>query len=282
MFLHGLDSRLEWSVIIPLHRSRPGLERCLKSVAAQWNQDMEILLVDHRHNAAALGFCLPPEVGLLYVDDTGSMAGDWNRAIAQAKGRRIHLMHDDDYLLPRFYDSLDHVPAPFTVTGYRNEDQTGKVTFEHKACTQPVWPAIAINNQHQPSAVVIERAVYEQFGGYLTNPELRHCPDWELYARVLSRGVKFGEVKEILCVHTEGGESCESAAPVHEILRSYSCLFDHLAKEGVQLDALGAGVQGLLSVATRHALKEAADEMPHQSLWNLAVDLERQRRRYAV
>ena len=39
-------------------------------------------------------------------DDLG-LAGCWDTCIARAKGALVHMLHQDDYVLPGFYNRLD-------------------------------------------------------------------------------------------------------------------------------------------------------------------------------
>jgi hypothetical protein len=214
------------------------------------------------------------------------MALDWNRAIEQASGRWIHLMHDDDWLKSRFYESLDYNKpndAVLCATGYENQNQLGRTTFVMNAYPMPLWPSVVVGNPFQPIAYCVSRAAYEEFGGYNPDPDLRHCPDWEFLCRVLS--VKWAKVHlhgEALAVHTEGSSVCESAAPFTEQIESYRHLYACLHEWGVQRDAIVAGLNNLIKLVSRKAITSAADMSPDWlELFNLTVSLERQRRLFS-
>lgn len=293
-FLH--PQTLDWSIVVPVHRKRDGLRRCLESVLPQLRDGMELVVADHSTERAGFDIAhqlvelLPEHHGrVLFTtpEPTGTMAGDWNRAVSLCRGRWVHLLHDDDFVLSRFYDEVglrlaQQEPWALASTGYRNQNGD-KVTLERPTFDRPVWPRLAAVNQFQPSAVVVARSTYETYGGYLADPSLRHCPDWEFLARCTSRGATWHLVDEVLAVHTEGSSECESAAPQDEVLCSYHALHEYMFSHGVQPDALAAGTQFLQQLAVRHALdramlKELADES--KDMWRLAVDLERAKRRY--
>ena len=296
---------LRWSVVVPVHRKRPGLKRAIESVLPQLREGMECVVVCQKgsgmENARDLYADLRDEKELIFeadVPDTGSMAGNWNKAVSLVRGEWIHLLHDDDFVCDRFYESLDwHRPADagIAATWFRNIGPDGRETFRQCNFPVPLWPALAVSNPFQPVSFAVKRDVYEQLGGYSDDPQLRHCPDWEFLARCFSRGVVAHVHKEILAVHTEGGKECESAAPFAEQIQSYRCLMERLYVGGVQRDALIAGLNQMQSVVVRKAVEAAADIAEGDSfwsevdsigksawcdLWELGVDIQRQKRRY--
>jgi glycosyltransferase involved in cell wall biosynthesis len=188
-----------WSVVIPVYNRTQYLLECLATVLAQWpgEGEMEILVIDDAST--------PPLAEL--VDSIGrgivryhrnpqnlGLPGSWNAGIALSRGQWIHLLHDDDYVLPGFYGQLklslencpDSVGAAFT--GYENIDETGNVIFrqqlygEQAGIAENFLQRIGIANPLNMSAVVIRRATHEQLGGY--HPDLVYTPDWELYKRI--------------------------------------------------------------------------------------------------
>ncbi|MEH2181854.1 tetratricopeptide repeat protein [Nostoc sp.] len=191
-----------WSVVIPAYKRTDYLFECLTSVLAQWTgeEEMEILVIDNAStpplfdlvNAIGRGivkyYCNSQNLGLV---------GNHNTGIALSRGQWIHILHDDDYVLPGFYsqlkqsleDSLDSVGAAFT--GYENINERG--TFiskgdifdwcgEHRGIIQNWLEQIGVGNPLRPSAIVIRRETYERLGGYC--PELTDLTGWELCKRI--------------------------------------------------------------------------------------------------
>src|SRR5881392_89985 len=102
-----------WSVMIPTYKPRADyLEETLKSVLQQdpGPGQMQIEVVDDGSPNGA-----PVELVRRLADDRVSvhrepanngLAGIWNRCIERARGEWVHILHQDDVVLPGFYDHL--------------------------------------------------------------------------------------------------------------------------------------------------------------------------------
>jgi glycosyltransferase involved in cell wall biosynthesis len=187
-----------WSVAVPVFNRRTFLAQCLASVLDQYRgpEHMEILVVDSgtrpvEDEVAKVGRGIVQYHRL--SEDRGA-ADSWNWCVRLSRGLWIHLLHDDDYVLSGFYDTLendfaeagDGVGAAFT--GYENEDQNGNINFRKQVYGNQRgihgdWPqVIGAANVLNPPAVVIRRSTYEMIGGY--HPRLRgYGEEWEFYKR---------------------------------------------------------------------------------------------------
>ena len=196
------DKRPFWSIVLPIYstNSRTNyLFECLVSVLRQWSgeEQMEIIVVDDASPVPLKNLVYEIGQGIISYyrnpQNRGAYA-NFNTAVAISQGQWIHLLHDDDYVLPGFYDqlrqSLETCPPSVgaAFTGYENVNEEGKVV-----CTQQVYgdkrgvikdfiQIIGVGNQLNMPAVVIRRSSYEHLGGYL--PELNYTGDWEFYKRV--------------------------------------------------------------------------------------------------
>jgi predicted O-linked N-acetylglucosamine transferase (SPINDLY family) len=188
-----------WSVVIPTYNRPQFILECLASVLAQWQgeEQMEILVVDNGSDRP---------IGDL-VDSIGKgivtyyrrpahipLPANWNSAVSLCRGEWIHLLHDDDYVLPGFYDRLQQslqkcssqVGAAFT--GYENINENREIIFRqqlygnYRGIVHDWLWHIGVSNPLSPPSVVIRRSVYEHVGGY--NQEFIYTTDWELYMRI--------------------------------------------------------------------------------------------------
>ncbi|GET37292.1 tetratricopeptide repeat protein [Microseira wollei] len=187
-----------WSVVIPVYNRRDYLLECLASVLAQWSgeEEMEILVIDDASPSPLLELVNSIGRGIVrYYRNPQNLGlpGNWNAGVAISRGEWIHLLHDDDYILPGFYARLkqslegcsDSIGAAFT--GYENINEQGEVVFakelyEQRGIAQDWLQRIGIVNSLNMPAVVIRRSAYERLGGY--HPELTYTSDWELYKRL--------------------------------------------------------------------------------------------------
>ena len=100
-----------WSVIVPLYERRHYLKQCVDSILDQdpGPDEMEILVVDDASPNDLREFV--EQIGrgrVRYVRNPVNLGerANTNRAIGNSCGRWIHILHDDDWVLPGFYATL--------------------------------------------------------------------------------------------------------------------------------------------------------------------------------
>jgi hypothetical protein len=121
------------------------------------------------------------------------LAGIWNRCIERARGEWVHILHQDDIVLPGFYAAVRR--------SIESDRQIGAAITRH-AVINPNGNWVFISDLHRESAgllegwhekitacqmvqcpaVVVRRAVYENLGGFL--PRFRYSLDWEMWQRI--------------------------------------------------------------------------------------------------
>ncbi len=192
-----------WSVIIPVYNRIDYLSECLNSVLSQdpGADRMEILVMDDASlELSETIHALVSSLGkgrVRYFRNAQrqGLPGNWNCGLLHSRGQWIHVLHDDDYVLPGFYNHLQKSleDAPVSVgaafTGYENIDEAGKTIFtrsygDSQGIVQNWLQTIGVSNPLNMPAVVIRRSVHEQLGGY--HPQLTYTSDWELYKRIAS------------------------------------------------------------------------------------------------
>jgi len=185
--------------MIPTYNARADyLEETLRSVLAQdpGPDEMQIELVDD---------CSPqgPPVELVQriaggrvavhrESKNNGLAGIWNRCIERARGEWVHILHQDDFVLPGFYDHLrrgaEESDAGATFCGYAVVNSKGNwtnISFLHRESAGLLddWhEAITASQPIQCVAIVVRRAVYERLGGF--RPQFRYALDWEMWQRI--------------------------------------------------------------------------------------------------
>lgn len=189
--------------MLPTFEPDDMLRRSLKSVLSQAfpPDQMQIAVIDdgsRRGNVAKLVRSIDP-TGCVQVHVDGphlGLGGNWNRAIDLAQGHLVHLLHQDDVVLPGFYARMDrwfrlapHVGMAFCRS--RIVDDCGHFL---KTNSRLRWrpgvlanwlPRIALRQRIQTPAAVVARSTYEAIGGYRT--DLRHTLDWEMWVRIAAR-----------------------------------------------------------------------------------------------
>ncbi|NJK48954.1 tetratricopeptide repeat protein [Candidatus Gracilibacteria bacterium] len=188
-----------WGVVIPVHNRTQYILECLASVLAQWTgeEEMEIIVIDDASTSPIFELVGAIGAGIVrYYRNPQNLkrAGTWNAGVSLSRGQWIHLLHDDDYVLPGFYaqlkqsleGSMESIGA--ACTGYENINERGVATLSkqlygtYRGIAENFLERVGITNPLNPPAVVIRRTTYERLGGY--HPEFTFLPDWELYKRI--------------------------------------------------------------------------------------------------
>lgn len=216
---------MKWSVIVTVHDFRPMLQECLRSIYEQHHGlDMEVVVCDQsgaydcKQMAGDFRYVQHPKAGL---------ADAWNAAVAEAKGEWVHLIHDDDWILPGFYTALTpHVDVAnlnVVSTGYENV-RDGEVTFQsaERSGVVPNWGEIvATGNPLQVPAVVFRKSLFNELGGFR---ERGWCTDWDLWARMALVAQWWHEPMR-LARYREHGEQATAKYKVQEKLQSFCRVF---------------------------------------------------------
>lgn len=194
----GDTPRPFWSVIVPAYKST-FLAQALRSLIDQAppREQMEILVINDSSPED-----LEPiirEVGGDRVDyikqpqNRGTYPTE-NAGVSLSRGQWIHILNDDDWVLPGFYEILQRSLAaqPATVgaafTGVANYGPDG--TERSTAVAQRTSPgilhnfidALGVSNRLHPICAVFRRECFERLGGF--NLSLNYCSDWEFNKRV--------------------------------------------------------------------------------------------------
>ena len=195
--------RPRFSVMLPTYEPDEKLRRALESVLAQAPPDdqMQISVVDDaskRADVRALVQAVDPtgRVVLIRHDSRLGLGGNWNRAVAAAHGELVHLLHQDDYVLPGFYARIDRMfrRAPSIgmafcrcriVDGGNRRIKTSSRLRWTAGVVDDWLPLIAERQRVQCPAAVVSRSAYEAVGGYRL--DLCLALDWEMWVRIGAR-----------------------------------------------------------------------------------------------
>ncbi|AFZ08066.1 glycosyl transferase family 2 [Oscillatoria nigro-viridis PCC 7112] len=192
-----------WSVMIPTYNRVKYLEQALKSVLQQApsSEEMQVEVVNDCSNQSiqdemeaivkAVGggrvnFYRHPE------QDIGQTA-IFNLCIQRSHGEWVHILHDDDVVLPGFYSRLREgiekepsVGAAFCRHIYTDEAGNQRWVSWLERETPGVlsdWlEQIIVMCRLQASPIAVKRSVYENLGGFC--PQAGAASDWEMWKRI--------------------------------------------------------------------------------------------------
>lgn len=256
---HG-TARPLYSVMLPTREPDERLCLAVRTVLAQAlpPDSMQIAVVDDASRpglARRLVRSVDDEgrVEVVEADERRGLAGNWNRAIGLARGRLVHLLHQDDFVLPGFYDRIAHGFTSTPQIGMafvrsRIVDDTQRtVKYSSRLRWLPGviadWlPRIAERQRIQTPAAVVARDTYEAVGGF--RPVLQQALDWEMWVRIAARFAVWYEPRPlaVYCRHP-GNESAR-------LFRAGQTWPDIALAIGINADALPADVRDRITATS--------------------------------
>jgi len=240
------STRPFWSVMIPTYNSGDWLEVALKSVLDQdpGPDRMQIAVVDDASpNKAAEATVKRVGGGRVEFhghDQNAGLASNWNRCLALSRGRWVHVLHQDDFVLPGFYERLarpdKECPAAASAfCQFSIVDELGNWCALSKLERRTAGPLenwlgqISRRQAIHCPAVVVKREVYEQIGGF--RDDLCFVLDWEMWVRIATKFPVWYEPTVMACYRTHDSNETSrlkslgrTLADVHagvEIVRRY-------------------------------------------------------------
>ena len=215
--------------MLPTYEPDEKLRRAIQSVLAQAPPEgqMQISVVDdasERADVRALVQAVDPgrRVEIVRHDNRLGLGGNWNRAVAAARGELVHLLHQDDYVLSGFYARIDRIFRRTPSVGMAfsrchivdGDDRRIKTTSRLRWTPGPLagWLSVIAQRQWvQCPAAVVARSTYASVGGYRT--DLCLALDWEMWVRIAARYAVGYEPRALAayCRH-EANESARLAA----------------------------------------------------------------------
>ena len=188
-----------WSVMIPTYNGTKYLEQTLKSVLKQdpGQNEMQIEVIDdcstNDDPESIVRKIGQDRVIFSQQPHNVGLVANWNTCIQRARGRWVHILHQDDLVMPGFYSCLREalekeptVGAAFCRHSYI--DKKGDCLFlsllerETPGILADWLELIATMQRVQFPSIVVRRSTYEALGGFC--PEARSAADWEMWKRI--------------------------------------------------------------------------------------------------
>ena len=189
-----------WSVMIPTYNRPEYLRQALESVLTQdpGPDRMQIQVSDNFSTVADIE-ALVRRIGrgrVEYYRQPKPFSDNWTTCIRHSRGQWIHLLHDDDMVLPGFYSAYERVIAAnprLVMVGGRavrmdkdgqwtapaNEDARADEFFE-------AYASESIDCGLKTTTVAVKRDAYERLGGLCDL--FTFCGDTELWLRIAMSG----------------------------------------------------------------------------------------------
>jgi glycosyltransferase involved in cell wall biosynthesis len=255
-------SRPFWSVMIPTYQpSEHYLRAAIDSVLAQdpGANQMQIEVVDDCSPATDVA-ALVQRIGRGRVAFSQNpknlgLAGGWNSCVTKARGDWVHILHQDDVLLPGFYVELRSLIGDFPTAGAA----FSRLFFldEHSAWTHlspiesherellPDWQyRLTAGPRIQCASIVVRRSVYEELGGF--REDIPYCLDWEMWGRIAA-AYPVAHSPAILAGYRTHGDSQTS-----RLSRDVTCVTDQIATFSLLASRLPPGRRESVALPFTH------------------------------
>lgn len=188
-----------WSVMIPTYNSSLHLEKTLDSVLIQdMGKDlMQIEVVDDC-STDSMSQEITQQVGngrISFSRNSSNLGfvNNWNECIKRSKGYWVHILHQDDLVLPNFYKELQilanqHKEVGSAIVRYAFINKTGHwlglsdIEMDQPGILDNWLEKIARVQTIRCPAIVVKRKVYESIGGYCHDAGF--AADWEMWKRI--------------------------------------------------------------------------------------------------
>ena len=165
------------SVIIPIYNNETTLRRCVDSVIAQTERDLEIILVDDGSTddsgMIADSYRSDPRIRAFHKEN-GGLSSTRNYGLGRANGEYIAFADADDWIEPNTYETALRAGGDVCVFGYARE-YVGKTELR-----KPIDVPETID-----SGEAIKRLI--------ADISVEHCVWSKLYRRELFDGIRFPE-----------------------------------------------------------------------------------------
>lgn len=203
-----------WSVMIPTYNGTKYLEQTLLSVLEQdpGLEQMQIEVIDdcsteddpeplvEKISQGRITFTRQPQ-------NLGQIR-TWNHCIQRAYGQWVHILHQDDVVLPGFYCRLkeaivsqSEIGAAFCRYVYMDEESHWQALSAIERKTPGIlenWlELIATAQRIQFPSIVVKRSTYEQLGGFC--PDAYSASDWEMWKRIAAHYPVWFEPQPLAC-----------------------------------------------------------------------------------
>lgn len=235
-----------WSVMIPTYNPGAYLAQTIESVLSQYPgpEEMQIEVIDDCSTQIDVEEFVKRIAGdkasVHRQRSRAGLSGNWNTCIDRAQGKWVHILHQDDLILPGFYNHLRNgiarepsIGAAFCRHVYMDADGQ----WQYLSYIERSAPGVLLNWQRrifveqriQTPSIVVRRDVYGELGGF--NPELIYALDWDMWKRVAARYAIWYEPQPLACYRlhplsetsrlTRSGKDIADLRKSIELSRSY-------------------------------------------------------------
>ena len=157
---------------------------------------------------------------------------NWNTCVQRSRGHWIHILHQDDLVLPGYYETMERsvrdrpdIGAAFCRHAYINgrgeRTSVSELEIDRAGVLEDWLEKIAVGRRIECPSIAVRRTTYEQLGGF--NPELYFALDWEMWVRIAAHFPVWYEPEILACFRRH------DASETNRVDRAGSDLLDVVA-----------------------------------------------------
>ncbi|MES1195737.1 MAG: glycosyltransferase [Steroidobacter sp.] len=249
------------SVMIPVYEPNHFLSKTLASVLQQIpdfeDGELEIVVLNDASPTVDVNKLLSNISGGESVKTTRNpanlgLAGNWNRAIELARGEFIHILHQDDVVLPGFYKVMSNALCKHPEAGMAYcrhaiigaDDEIQRISHRERwrsGILRNWLQRVAMRTRIQCPAAIIRRSTYESIGKFRT--DLKYSLDWEMWVRIAAHYPVWYETRLLALYRrheqNESARLAASDAQEPDLLKTIDIFSQYLPE--TQRDALVRG-----------------------------------------
>jgi len=223
-----------WSVMIPTYQPKehhlrqslesvlqqdPGPEQMQIHVVDDFSPDVDVADLVRRLGGSRVEFSRTPK--------NLGIAGCWNACIELARGEWVHLLHQDDYVLPDFYQKLadaaaHHPDVALLATRCSFVTEQGKIWKTSERLPElenggRVIEKFFYGTPIQCPGITVQKSFYAKSGGF--HPGLNFVLDCEMWARVIGTAGGLVIPDVLACYRSSDGATTSRLERTAENLR---------------------------------------------------------------
>jgi glycosyltransferase involved in cell wall biosynthesis len=223
-------------VIIPTYNQAAFLHDALQSVAAQDFSNWNALVINNMSTddtQTVVDSFKEPRISMLDFSNDGIIAASRNLGIFRSSAKYIAFLDSDDWWFPhKLRRCVEQLETGFDLVCHAEEWKRG-ASSRHVSygpeCRAEYRTLLLRGNCLSTSAVMGRTSMFQQVGGFSTNPEFTTAEDYDLWLRLAERRYNFTFLDETLGVFRVHSMSASSSVD-RNFRAEMSVVQDHLSQ----------------------------------------------------
>jgi glycosyltransferase involved in cell wall biosynthesis len=264
-FLTSISIQPLISIVIPTYNRIGLLQKAIASVMAQTYGNWELVLVDDGSTDGTVQLISSwnhPKISIIPLQHTGHIGSLFNTGVRAGKGNLVAFLASDDVWLPDKLqlqvDTLNKNGSRWCYSNFELMNEHGEAIPVRAGRYEPLsgWivnKLLTTEATITMCSVVMERNLFEEAGGFSSDPRLKYRGDYELALRVAAMAAVTALPDVLVRVLEHKGRSTSSIDNAHErTALAYEVFLS--SKPGKELEAPAKKQQGfhLAHAATAH------------------------------